>query len=52
MQLMTSGPGKLMCYESILQLMITTGNRWAWARIPAESKASLFSQKDFKFFKI
>ena len=28
------------------------GNRKTWARIPAQSKASFFPQKDFKFFKI
>ena len=30
----------------------STGNRKARARIPAQSKASLFPQKDFKFFKM
>ena len=29
----------------------STGNRKTWARIPAQSKASFFPQKDFKFFK-
>ena len=28
-----------------------TGNRKTWARIPAQSKASFLTQKDFKFFK-
>ena len=27
---------------------ITTGNRKTWARIPAQSKASFFPQKDFQ----
>ena len=31
--------------------MQSTGNRKTWARIPAQSKASFFPQKDFKFFK-
>ena len=30
----------------------STGNRKTWARIPAQSKASFFPQKDFKFLKI
>ena len=29
----------------------STGNRKTRARIPAQSKASFFPQKDFKFFK-
>ena len=29
----------------------STGNRKTWARITAQSKASFFPQKDFKFFK-
>ena len=30
----------------------STGNQKTWARTPAQSKASFFPQKDFKFFKI
>ena len=29
----------------------STGNRKTWARIPVQSKASFFPQKDFKFSK-
>ena len=29
----------------------STGNRKTWARIPAQSKASFFHRKIFKFFK-
>ena len=30
----------------------STDNRKTWARIPAQSKASFFPQKDLEFFKI
>ena len=34
-----------------LQIEQSTGNRKAWVRIPAQSEASFFPQKDFEFFK-
>ena len=30
----------------------STGNRKTWARIPAQSKAPFFPQKDFKFLNL
>ena len=35
-----------------LWLELSTGNRKTWARITAQSRASIFPQKDFKFFKL
>ena len=50
--------GRLLVEKEMSDACVTqwleqsTGNRKTWARIPAQSKASLFPQKDFKFLSL
>ena len=47
-QISNSVSTKLELWFYYFEQMQSTGNRKTWARIPAQSKASFFPQKDFQ----